>query len=204
MRRSLSLMLALVLLLGCVPVSRAEEGQHVYRSETLMQWCQAFSKYGKKFARAFSGADMPHPDGTILYDDADAAPEGEVRLIRGETISLQGMVTVEVGTGMGEDEECWYVSLIYGAEAEQATILATGYAFVLATMTAGLDYATDLHSIGELLDALFAQESIAARKDGIVLIHQQMEAGTRRLTAGSAAYYDAFESEGIDACYRLE
>lgn len=194
LKRSLCLWLVLSVC-GCLTAQA--EGE-TFQHETLMQWSQAFCKYGKKFSRAFGkiDAELPQPDGRLLLDEDMQRLHGEVW---NESATAAVMLDADA-----EDASCWRAALLYTADAPEGTILAGSYALMMAAIQTGFPYGTDLHGIGELLDALFAQESIAAVKEGYVLIHQQQEDGSHLLAVESIGWFENVDHDTVEKVYRLE
>lgn len=189
-----------MLLALCVcGVSAAKAESTACQHETLMQWSKAFCKYEKKFARAFgqSGtAELPQPDGLLLLDEA-------AQRMHGEVWNESGTAAVLLDAS-AEDPSYWRAALMYSADAQDGTILAGSYALMMAAIQVGFAYSTDLHSVGELLDAVFALESVSAQKDGYVLIHQEMEDGSQWLAVESIGWFDTFDFDTIEKMYQLE
>lgn len=167
--------------------------------ETLTQWSKAFCKYGKKFSRAFglSGlVELPQPDGLLFLDET-------AQRMHGEVWNESGTAAVVLDAS-AEDSSCWRAMLMYSADAQDGTVLAGSYALMMAAIQVGFPYSTDLHSVGELLDAVFALESVSAQKKGYVLIHQKMEDGSRLLAVESIGWFDAFDFDTVEKMYKLE
>lgn len=191
--------LCLWLVLGVCGILPAQAEGETFQHETLMQWSQTFCKYGKKFSRAFSKgetAELPQPDGRLLLDE-------DTQRLHGEVWNMSGTAAVMLDAS-AEDASCWQAALLYTADASEGTILAGSYALMLAAIQSGFPYGTDLHDLGELLDALFAQESIAAVKEGYVLIHQQREDGSHLLAVASTGWLDAVDADTVEKIYKLE
>lgn len=196
--RGLKRLLCLWLVLSVCGILPAQAEGETFSHETLTLWSQTFCKYGKKFSRAFgrSDAELPQPDGQLLLDE-------DTQRLHGEVWNMSGTAAVMLDAS-AEDASCWRAALLYTADASEGTILAGSYALILAAIQSGFPYGTDLHDLGEMLDALFAQESIAAVKEGYVLIHQQREDGSHLLAVASTGWLDAVDADTVEKIYKLE
>lgn len=195
MKKLFSLLLVLTLALGLALPARAD--YQLYASDTLSTWCQTFTTYLLAYADVSEDpVDVLTSTGGIIYDEASFNySEDGVLVVSGGAYSTNNTMTLGIGTGMDENEDYWYASILYNAEASDSTIIYSGVAFMQACSALGLNLGgeeTYLDNAFMLLDILFSSEDIAVEKDGMVLVHKIFEGGSELLAVDSLAYYNGF------------
>lgn len=197
MKKIVALLLSLVLV--CSTASALADYQS-YTSKTLALWCNAFNYYATALAQndSLSGAvDLPVAGGSIIYNESSYTyGYSGVGVIHGGAYSPNNTVTLGVGTGLDDQENYWYASLTYSAEASSATNQVAGFAFMLACVETGLPLdknSSDFFStMGLILDTLWSSDNMAIQMGDLVLVHKMISGNRHLLAVDSLAYYDEF------------
>lgn len=208
MKKLIALFLALTVMLGIASPALAE--YESYASKTMKTWTAYYGAYVEDFAKVLQEGevlDTPFPTGGILYNENSFTygPYTGVGVIHGGCISPNNTMTMGFGTGMGEDENYWYVSITYSPECNGATLAATSYAFLRASIHAGVPLdSSDLNGMMDFLQTILYCDDIAVQIGDYVLVHKNLSGGQHLLAIDSLAYYDEFYYNDTENYYVLE
>ena len=199
------LLLAMFAGMSCTAFAASDKAElETYTSKNL----ESFSIYFDTFVMLFASAaeepvDIVATTGKISYDENSFNyGDSGIGVISGGAYSENGTVTLGMGTGIGENEDYWYVSLTFSPEASIDTIMANSLAFILAASEAepdAEDFDEQLAAAAEIADFLFSSdEPVAFESEGMVLLHKVLGGGTHLLALDSVEYYDEFYYNDIE------
>lgn len=211
MKRLLALLLALILLFGSTVCALAET--QTYTSPTLENWAYYYDLFLLTFTEdldeAFDDAAMDTllVTGNINYDENSFTygPATGVPVIHGGAYSANGTVSLGMGTGLGENENYWYVSLTFSPECNLTTMRITSIVFLLAGIKAGVPLAvSDGSELTDLHNVLMSYDDIALQIGDYVLVHKVLSGDRDLLALDTLAYYDEFYYNDTENYYTLE
>lgn len=208
MKKVLALVLSAALLLGITLPAHAT----TVIFDNAVAWSNTFNQIAELLASRGSNGeavDLPIAGGMITFDENSITTGATgVQVVHGGTESPNQTVSYGTGSGLGENDNYWYFSLTYSAEASAATLHATGFAFLYASTQTGLpvDPTSDgaLSLFGTLLDALFNSDNIAIKMGDVILVHKLLPGDRHLLAIDSLDYYNEFYYNDTDNFIVLE